>query len=252
MTAVDAGIAGKVVLVTGGTRGLGCEMAMAFGERGARVIVASRKPDACSAVAEEITRRTGAQAYGIPCHMGRWSDVGELVDSIYQQCGRLDVVVNNAGISPTYDTLDGVSEELWDKTFAVNLKGPFRLTALAGARMKAAGGGAIINISSVASLRPDGDWLPYSAAKAGLNAMTEAAAQALGPEVRVNCIVCGAFHTDIAESWDEEQTSARMKAITALGRVGRAAEIVEAVMYLAGDGASYTTGALLRVDGGRR
>jgi NAD(P)-dependent dehydrogenase (short-subunit alcohol dehydrogenase family) len=227
-------------------------MAMAFAARGATVIVASRKPDACEATAAEITQRTGAPAHGITCHMGRWPDVARLVDAIYQQCGRLDVVVNNAGISPTYDTLGDVSEELWDKTFAVNLKGPFRLTALAGERMKAAGGGAIVNISSVASIRPAGDWLPYSAAKAGLNAMTEAAAQALGPEVRVNCIVCGAFLTDIAESWDDEQTSARMKATTALGRVGRPAEIVDAVMYLAGDGASYTTGALLRVDGGRR
>jgi NAD(P)-dependent dehydrogenase (short-subunit alcohol dehydrogenase family) len=252
MAAAENGMAGKVALVTGGTRGLGRQMALAFGERGAHVVVASRKQEACDAMAAEIRQRTGAQASGIACHVGRWADISVLVESIYQQFGRLDILVNNAGISPTYETLAGVTEELWDKTLAVNLKGPFRLTALAGERMKAAGGGAIVNISSVASIRPDAGWLPYSAAKAGLNAMTEAFAQGLGPEVRVNCIVCGAFLTDIAESWDDDQTSERMKATTALGRPGQPKEIVDAVLYLAGDGSSYTTGSLLRVDGGRR
>ncbi len=242
---------GKVVLVTGGTRGLGRRMAGAFAARGATVVVASRKAEACESAAAEIAAEHGTTTLGVPCHVGRWDDVQRLVDTVYDRFGALHVLVNNAGMSPTYDRLAGVSEELWDKTFAVNLKGPFRLTALVGERMKAAGSGTVVNISSVASVRPDAKWLPYSAAKAGLNAMTEAFAQELGPEVRINCVICGAFLTDIAESWDPEETAKRMRATTSLGRAGRPEEVVGAVLHLAGDDSSYTTGALLRVDGGR-
>jgi NAD(P)-dependent dehydrogenase (short-subunit alcohol dehydrogenase family) len=243
---------GKVVLVTGGTRGLGREMAGAFAARGATVVVSSRKAEACDAAAEEIARESGGAAVGIACHVGRWDEIERLLDTVYDRFGALNCLVNNAGISPTYDRLSGVSEELWDKTFAVNLKGPFRLTALAGERMKSAGRGTVVNISSVASIRPDAHWLPYSAAKAGLNALTEGFAQALGPEVRINGIICGAFMTDIANGWDSEETAERMRATTALWRAARPEEVVGAVLHLAGDSSSYTTGAMLRVDGGRR
>ncbi|NKQ56169.1 SDR family oxidoreductase [Amycolatopsis sp. K13G38] len=251
MTGAAGQFDGKVVLITGGTRGLGREMAYAFAARGARLVISGRTPETCREIAEDITWRTGSEAIGIACHMANWDAIAGLVDSAYERFGALDCVINNAGISPTYDRLVGVSEELWDKTIGVNLKGPFRLTTLAGERMKAAGAGTIVNISSVASIRPAAGWLPYSAAKAGLNALTEGFAQALGPEVRVNCVVCGAFQTDIASSWDETATAQRMKDTTALERVGRPAEIVGAAMYLAGDDSGYTTGALLRVDGGR-
>jgi NAD(P)-dependent dehydrogenase (short-subunit alcohol dehydrogenase family) len=227
-------------------------MAATFAAHGATVVVSSRKPDACESVAAQITRDSGAGAVGIPCHVGRWGEIQQLVDAVYDRFGKLDCLVNNAGVAPTYDRLSGVSEELWDKTFAVNLKGPFRLTALAGERMKAAGRGSIVNISSVASIRPDANWLPYSAAKAGLNALTEGFAHGLGPEVRVNGVICGAFMTDIASGWDAEATAERMRATTALWRPGRAEEVAGAVLHLAGDASSYTTGALLRVDGGRR
>lgn len=247
----DGRFDGKVVLVTGGTRGLGKEMSYAFAARGASVVVSSRKAEACIEIAKDVTRVSGIEAIGIPCHVGHWNEIEALVDAVYERFGRLDCLINNAGISPTYDRLVDVGEALWDKTMAVNLKGPFRLTALAGERMKAAGGGSIVNISSVASQRPQAGWLPYSAAKAGLNALTEGFAQGLGPEVRVNSVVCGAFLTDIAESWDEAETDRRMKAITALKRPGRPGEVVGAVLYLAGESAGYTTGALLRVDGGR-
>lgn len=243
---------GKVVLVTGGTRGLGREMAGGFAARGATVVVASRKAEACEAVASELAREFGVPTLGVACHMGRWGDHEMLLDGVYSRFGALHCLVNNAGISPTYDRLTEVSEDLWDKTLAVNLKGPFRLTALAGERMKAAGGGTVVNVSSVASIRPDANWLPYSAAKAGLNVLTEGFAQALGPEVRVNGIICGAFMTDIASGWDSEETADRMRATTSLLRPGRPEEVVGAVLHLAGDQSSYTTGAMLRVDGGRR
>lgn len=242
---------GKVVLVTGGTRGLGREMAGAFAARGASVVVSSRKAGACESVAAELEREFGNPALGVPCHMGHWEELEALLDAVYDRFGALHCLVNNAGISPTYDRLTAVSEDLWDKTLAVNLKGPFRLTALAGERMKAAGGGTVVNVSSVASIRPDANWLPYSAAKAGLNALTEGFSQALAPEVRINGIICGAFMTDIAADWDEDETAERMRN-TALRRPGRAEEVVGAVLHLAGEQSSYTTGAMLRVDGGRR
>jgi NAD(P)-dependent dehydrogenase (short-subunit alcohol dehydrogenase family) len=164
--------------------------------------------------------------------------------------GKVDVLVNNAGMSPLYDHVVNVSEELWEKVFGVNLKGPFRLTALVGTRMAAGDGGSIVNVSSVGSIRPYGGIVPYAAAKAGLNAMTVAFAHAFGPKVRVNCIMPGTFVTDINRGWDWEEFRAKHAARFALRRAGSASEIVGAALYLASDASSYTTGAILKVDGG--
>ena len=163
--------------------------------------------------------------------------------------GKVDVLVNNAGMSPLYPDPASVTEELYDKVLAVNLKGPFRLTALVGTRMAAGGGGSIINVSSIGSLRPTATIIPYAAAKAGLNAMTVAFADAFAPKVRVNCILAGAFATDAAAVWDEG-TRRRAAEHAALDRIGDPAEIVGTALYFASDASSYTTGALLRVDGG--
>ncbi|WP_281285856.1 SDR family NAD(P)-dependent oxidoreductase [Nocardioides humi] len=238
-------------MVTGATRGLGRHMVEAFAARGAEVIVVSRKQEACEQVARELQETHGGIAHAHSCHMGSWEAVTDLATDVHSSLGPLDVLVNNAGISPTYDSLTSISEELWDKTLDVNLKGPFRLSALVGAEMVSARGGTIINISSVASIRPAADWLPYSTAKAGLNAMTEGLARGLGPTVRVNGVICGAFLTDIAQGWDESGTQARMKATTALERAADPSEIVGTVLYLSSDLSSYTTGAMIRVDGGR-
>jgi NAD(P)-dependent dehydrogenase (short-subunit alcohol dehydrogenase family) len=152
-------------------------------------------------------------------------------------------------MSPIYDDVQSVSEELWRKVLDVNLTGPFRLTALIGSRMVASGGGSIINVSSVAALHPSATEVPHAAAKAGLNAITIGFARALGPTVRVNCIVAGTFLTDVADSWDMS-AFARHAHNFALQRGGDPEEIVGAALFLASDASSYTTGALLRVDGG--
>jgi NAD(P)-dependent dehydrogenase (short-subunit alcohol dehydrogenase family) len=240
---------GRVALITGATRGLGREMALAFAAAGADVVVVSRKPEACTAVADEIRRTTGRQALGHPCHVGDWDALQRLVDAAWDRFGRVDVVVNNAGMSPLYPSPDAVTEALFDKVVDVNLKGPFRLCALAGPRMVAAGGGSIINVSSVAAVRPTPDVIPYAAAKAGLEAMTLAYARAYGPAVRVNAIQCGAFLTDISAAWDMDAFERRARTF-ALGRGGRPAEICGTALYLASDASSYTTGAVIRVDGG--
>ena len=160
------------------------------------------------------------------------------------------MLVNNAGSSPLYGALTEISEELFDKVIGVNLKGAFRLAALVGWRMAAGEGGSIINISSIAAVRPRPDVLPYAAAKAGLNAMTAGFAQTFGPTVRCNAIMAGTFFTDVSKSWDTDAFEARAQRF-ALRRGGQPDEIVGTAIYLASDASSYTTGAVLTVDGGQ-
>jgi NAD(P)-dependent dehydrogenase (short-subunit alcohol dehydrogenase family) len=240
---------GKVVLVTGGSRGLGRSMSLAFAERGADVIVASRKLPACEAVAREI-EAMGRRALPYACHVGRWDEIEGLVDASYAAFGKVDVLINNAGLSPLYPSLHEVTEDLFDKVVALNLKGPFRLSALVASRMVAGEGGAIINVSSTASMNPSPTSEPYGAAKAGLNAITRSFAFAYGPKVRVNCIVPGPFLTDISKAWDMPAFEKRAQTGIALRRGGQPEEIVGAALYLASDSASFTTGAWIRVDGG--
>jgi NAD(P)-dependent dehydrogenase (short-subunit alcohol dehydrogenase family) len=244
----SASLSGRIALVTGGSRGLGREVALGFAEAGADLVIASRKLDSCEAVADQI-RTMGRRAWAYSCHLGRWADCTALVERVYADAGPLDVLVNNAGMSPLYPSLTEVSEELFDKVIGVNLKGPFRLTALVGSRMAAGAGGSIINISSVSAIRPTPRELPYAAAKAGLDALTAGFAQAYAPTVRVNSIMAGPFLTDISAAWSE-RTKAALSARQPAGRLGRPDEIVAAALYFAADSASYTTGSVLRVDGG--
>ena len=240
---------GKVALVTGGSRGLGRAMVLAFARAGADVVIASRKLDACQATAREV-EALGRKALPVACHVGEWAQLDALVEQTYGRLGKVDVLVNNAGMSPLYPSLVEVSEALWDKVLAVNLKGPFRLSALVGTRMAAGAGGSIINVSSVAAIRPTPMETPYAAAKAGLNNMTVAFAHAFGPKVRVNCIMAGPFATDISKSWDPALVK-RFEAASAMHRVGQPEEVVGAALYFASDASSFTTGAVLRIDGGQ-
>jgi NAD(P)-dependent dehydrogenase (short-subunit alcohol dehydrogenase family) len=237
---------GKVVLITGGSRGLGKAMALAFAERGADVIVASRKLPACEEVAAQI-EAMGRRALAYACHVGHWDELEGLVDAAYGKFGRVDVLINNAGKSPTYPSVADVNEQMWDSVLNLNLRGPFRLATLIGTRMVEAGRGSIINISSSGALRPDPSFAPYAAAKAGVNNITESLAKAFGPAVRVNCISSGPFHTDATASWPEETKSLPN---FALQRMGDPPEIVGAALYFASDASSFTTGSILRVDGG--
>ncbi|WP_432841442.1 SDR family NAD(P)-dependent oxidoreductase [Dactylosporangium sp. CA-092794] len=242
-------LSGKVVLVTGATRGLGRAMAGAYAAAGMTVVVSSRDEAACRRTAEELTRESGARAVPIACHVGRWDELDRLVEHAYDQTGRVDVLVNNAGSAPTYPSMAAISEELFDKTIAVNLKGPLRLGSLVGARMVEQGGGSIINITSTAALRPRPDVAVYAAAKAGLEVVTIALARAYAPSVRVNSIMAGPFATDVAAYWDMDVVGPRLRSYPA-GRAGEPAEIIGAALYLADDVSSFTTGSVIRVDGG--
>ncbi len=240
---------GKVVLITGGSRGLGRAMALGFAEAGASVAVASRRIESCEAVVKEI-EALGREALAQACHVGYWEQVDALADAVYARFGRIDVLINNAGLSPVYDRPVEITEALYDKVFEVNLKGAFRLCANVGQRMVDDGSGTIINISSTGAIRPRKDIIPYAAAKAALNALTEGFADAYGPEVRVNAIMPGPFLTDISNAWDMEAFKERAETSMALRRGGAPEEIVGAALYLASDHASFTTGAILKVDGG--
>lgn len=242
-------LSGKVALITGGSRGLGREMALAFADHGADVVIASRKLDACAKVAAEVESR-GRRALPYACHVGKWNELDGLVEAAYATFGKVDILVNNAGLSPLYPSLDAITEELFDKVVALNLKGPFRLATLIGTRMMAGAGGSIINVSSTAAVTPSPSSEPYGAAKAGLNAATRSMAYAFGPKVRVNCIMPGPFLTDISKAWDLEAFERAAKTGIPLQRGGQPREIVGAALYFASDASSFTTGAILPVDGG--
>lgn len=240
-------LTGKVALVTGGSRGLGKAMALAMAERGADIIVASREEAKCALVAAEIGA-LGRRALPIGCHVGRWAQIDALVERSYAEFGRIDILVNNAGMSPLSRSSAETEERLVDSVLALNFKGPFRLSALIGARMAAMEGGSIVNVSSLASIRPMPEYAPYAAAKAALNALTKAHSVEFAPRVRVNAILPGSFRTDIAKHWPagkEQNTPAVMK------RFGEPEEIVTTLLYLVSDHSRFTTGAMIRVDGGR-
>jgi NAD(P)-dependent dehydrogenase (short-subunit alcohol dehydrogenase family) len=238
---------GKVALVTGGSRGLGYQMVRALAERGADVIVASRKLDACEAVAAEC-RALGRRALAVSAHVGRWAECDRLVEAAYAEFGRIDILINNAGMSPPCSSHE-MTEQLFDSVLNLNFKGPFRLASQIGWRMAQGDGGCIINISSTGALMALPGVVPYGSAKAALNAMTVSLSREYGPKVRVNTISAGPFLTDIAEAWNP---ASRERQPVALGRPGRPEEIVTAALMLASPASSYTTGALLRVDGGQR
>lgn len=248
-------LTGRVAVVTGGSRGLGREMVLAFAQQGADVVIASRKIDNCRSVALEV-EALGRRALPFAYHAADWDGADALADAAFEEFGRCDVLVNNAGMSPLYPSVDSISEDLYDKVMGVNLKGPFRLSAIVGTRMKAAAdageqaGGSIVFVSSVASQRPSPQEVVYGAAKAGVNNLTYGLARTLGPHVRVNCIVPGPFLTDISKAWDMEQFEAAAATGYALGRGGQPNEIVGAALYLASDASSYTTGTTINVDGG--
>jgi NAD(P)-dependent dehydrogenase (short-subunit alcohol dehydrogenase family) len=239
----------KVVVVTGGSRGLGREMALGFAEAGADVVVSSRKQAPCDEVADQV-RAMGRRALAVAAHVGHWDECAVLVDAVVAEFGRIDVLVNNAGMAPVAPSLGEVSEELFDKTVAVNLKGPLRLTGLAAAHM--APGSAVVNISSKASTHNSPMTVVYGAAKAGLNAFTRAAALELGPRgIRVNAIVCGTFLTDsLAVNLPSAAAREHMASRISLGRIAAPDEVVGTALWMASDAASYLNGQAITVDGG--
>lgn len=238
---------GKIALVTGGSRGLGRQMALALAQRGADIIIASRKLDACEKAAGEV-RALGRRALAVAAHVGRWEECDRLIETAYAAFGRIDILINNAGMSPASPSHE-TSERLFDSVLNLNFKGAFRLASQIGHRMSEGDGGCIINISSTGALMPLPGVVAYGGTKAALNAMTVSLAKEFAPKVRVNTLSAGPFRTDAHADWTEADLA---KFTNFLRRPGDPREIETAVLALASPASSFITGALLQVDGGQR
>jgi len=247
----DFNLDGKVALVTGGSRGIGESIAREFANRGAMVIISSRKQDACEAVAASITHM-GGKALAMPCHAGKLDEIDALMARISDVCGRLDVLVNNAATNPYFGPVIQASESAYDKTFEVNSKGFFFMAQGAARLMVDQGAGSIINVSSIEGINPSPMMGIYSMTKASVIMLTKVLAKELGSSnIRCNCICPGLTETKFASVLiNTPEIYDHYIARAPLARHAQPEEIVGAAVYFASDASSYTTGAILPVDGG--
>ncbi len=246
-------LSGRVAIVTGSTKGIGRAMAEGLAASGASVVVSSRKQDACERVAAEIQEASGSRAIGIACHVGDWDAVGELIAGVKDQLGRIDVLVNNAGINPARIGPADMTLDYWRKVFAVNVEGPLRTSQLAAPIMRDQGGGSIVNIASMGGYSGGASICAYAASKAALINLTKSMAQDWASwKVRVNALSPGPFLSEMMEGG--ERTAPGFKDMVAAGtlmrRIADPSEIVGPVLYLASDASSYVTGDDISVSGG--
>jgi NAD(P)-dependent dehydrogenase (short-subunit alcohol dehydrogenase family) len=238
-------LTGTVSIVTGGSRGIGRALAVGLAMAGSDVVVASRKLANCQQVADQIEHQTGRRALAVAYHAGQWEESDRLVETVYAEFGRCDVLVNNAGTAPAYEDLCSVSEALWTKVHQVNAMGPFRLGALIGARMAGSeDGGSIINVSSVAAVRPSPDNVVYAMSKAALDSLTLGLAACYGPKVRVNGIYPEVIATDMTGAWDRLEETVKS---TGRDRVGQPDDLIGTCVFLASQASKYVTGSVISV-----
>lgn len=250
MNAIDLG--GKVAIITGGSRGLGKAMAFGLAKAGASVVVASRKLENCESVCEQITA-SGGDALAVATHTGDTASIDNLLTATREHYGRIDIVINNAAINPGVGSLSELSPSLFQKMFDVDLMGPWYLASRAAPDMKKAGGGNVINVISVAGLKPPAYQGFYAALKAGLNALTKVmAAEWAADNIRVNSLALGSYHSDLFDNSAAIMPGLEQGAIDAClqKRIAETEEILGPVMYLLSDMSNYTTGSTLLSDGG--
>ena len=248
---INFSLQGKIALITGASRGIGKAIAMTLSDHGSHCILVSRKLEGLREVAGKI-EENGAKAIAIACHMGYLNQIESLFKTVRKQFGRLDILVNNAGTNPYFGEMLGADEAAWDKTHDVNLKGPFFMIQHAARLMVKAGGGAIVNVSSVSGMRTGLMQGIYSITKAGLIAMTKAYARELADKnIRVNALLPGLTKTRFSRALIENKEiyDQAIKRIP-MGRYAEPEEMAGAVLYLLSDAASYTTGMCLTCDGG--
>lgn len=241
---------GKVALVTGGSRGIGKEIAIGLAKAGADVALASRKLPDLEEVAKEI-KATGRKSIAVAAHIGRMEEVTNLVAKVKDTFGKIDILINNAATNPTVDQAIDVEERAWDSIMNLNLKGLFFLSQAVARVMREQGGGKIVNVASTAGITPD--VLPvYSISKAGVIMATKVMAQQWAQfNIRVNAIAPGLTRTKFSEFlWNNKDILPVAMQGTPLRRVAEPQEMVGAVIFLASDASSYVTGQVLAVDGG--
>ncbi len=245
-------LTGKVALIAGASRGIGEMTAKLLAQQGATVIATSRKIEDCERVAAEI-REAGGKARAMTLHLGELSHHDDVLSSIRAEEGRLDILVNNGATNPYFGPSADTPESAWDKTFDVNLKGPFFLTSKAIPFMKEGGGGAVVNVASINGIRPGFFQGAYSITKAAVISMTHVMAQEYGADgIRVNALCPGLTDTKLAAGLmsDPEQLKEMMKRNFSIARVAQPEEMASAILYLCSDEAAYVTGQSIVVDGG--
>lgn len=245
----------RVAVVTGGTRGLGRAMARGLAAAGAKVVITGRKQPAAEEAARALSEESGGECRGIACHMGDWDQIGSLVERVYADLGRIDILVNNAAINPSFVPVAEITSEFFDKLYGVNLKGPIRLAGLVAPRMGEAGGGSIINVITVGAYEGGPAIGTYTSSKAALLNITRVMAlEWAGIGVRVNALAPGPFHTDMMKGAASNMDSFldATASATLQKRIAQPEEIVGAVLFLASDASSFMTGEDFRVAGGMR
>lgn len=244
---------GKVAVVTGSTKGIGRAMVEGLAEAGASVVVSSRKQDLCDQAAKEIAEATGADTLGLRCHVGDWDAVPGFVAAIHDHYGRIDVLVNSAGINPARIGPADMNLDYWRKVFAVNVEGPLRTSQCVAPIMRDQGGGSIVNVGTMALYSGGAAICAYGASKAALFNLTKSMSQEWAPwRVRVNVLSPGPFQSEMTEGG--ERTAPGFKEMIARGtfmnRIAESSEIVGPVLYLASDASSFVTGDDISVSGG--
>jgi len=244
-------LSGKVALVTGASRGIGEASVRLLAKHGARVIVSSRKLDACELVAADI-REQGGDAVAMACHIGDLDQIQKLYAAIDEKFGRLDILVNNAAANPFYGHILDTDLAAYDKTVDVNIRGYFFMSIEAGRRMRKQGGGAIVNVASVNGVRPGPLQGIYSITKAAVINMTKAFAKECGEfNIRVNALLPGLTRTKFASALTEnEQARDYYLKFVPLGRMAEPEEMAGSVLFLVSDASSYATGTCITADGG--
>ncbi len=242
---------GKVALITGASRGIGRAIALRLAQAGAKVVVSSRKLENVQPVADEI-EAAGGEALAVQAHVGRMEDVTALVARTMETFGRVDVAVNNAGTNPHFGPLLTADEGQWDKILDTNTKSVFRVCKAVVPHMEAQGGGKIVNMASIAGLRPSAGMGVYSVSKAAMIMLTQVLAMELGHlDIQVNAIAPGVIRTRFSQMlWQTEQIAGPILSSLPLGRFGEPEDVAELALYLASPASDYVTGAVFVVDGG--
>lgn len=245
------GLTGKVALITGSSRGIGRAIAHAMAALGAKVVISSRKADACEAVAQEI-RAQGGDAHVVPCNVSNKDQVANLVDETRRHYGAVDILVCNAAVNPVYGPLRNLTDEAFDKIMGANVKSNLWLCNLTIPGMAARGGGAVVIVSSIAGLRGTEMLGAYGISKSADFALARNLAVEWGPKnVRVNCIAPGLVKTDFARAlWEDAERLAKRNADTPLRRIGMPDEIGGIAAFLASPAANFITGQIIVADGG--
>jgi NAD(P)-dependent dehydrogenase (short-subunit alcohol dehydrogenase family) len=246
-------LTGKVAIVTGSTKGLGRAMVSGLAAAGAAVVVSSRKQELCDEVAAEVRAESGGDALGLACHVGDWDAIPPFVEAVRARFGRIDVLINNAGISPAPMTASAMTLDYWRKVFSVNLEGPLRMSQCVAPVMRDGGGGSIVNIGTMAAYSGGPNVCAYGASKAALVNLTKSNAQEWAPwKVRVNALSPGPFTSEMVEG--AAKLRPEFKELIASGtmqkRIADPSEIVGPVLYLASDASSFVTGDDISVSGG--